>query len=188
MGEGNDILKPLLKGLPQSLACGHRCIPVWDVKLGRGGGRADLVVVSDEPSVVIVEAKLHDNPALKDSVVGQVMLYYVTALTSEPHEILAGLRRAAERHKRNENRGFDELMREAAATEAEVLGWIAGAKELAMAGAPSVRAVIATDAWDESRDARRLGKIVSFLANRGIKLGVVVVADGIVTWPTVRHT
>jgi len=112
-----------------------------------------------------------------------VMLYYVTALTSEPLEILEGLRFAATRHKRNEKRGLEDLMRSHAVTETDLLDWIASAKGLALAGNATVRAVIATDAWDESRDERRLGKIVRFLSERRVRLDVAVVSDGTVTWP-----
>jgi len=182
MSEG-EILRLMHGQLPLSLGCGPKWLTVWDVKLGPGGGRADMVVVSDEPSIVIVEAKLHANAGLKDAVVGQIMLYYVTALTAEPRQILDGLRRAARGMKRNAKRGLDAIMREAAVEEAEVLGWIGSALAQARDGASSVRAVVVTDEWNEKRDMRRLGKIVRFLRERGISLDVAQVDGGAISWP-----
>jgi len=182
MSEG-EILRLLCRQLPVSLGCGSRWLAVWDAKLGHGGGRADLVVVSNEPSIVIVEAKLHANPGLKDAVVGQVMLYYVTALTTEPRQILEGLRRAAKGLKRNGKLGLDQIMREKSIEETEVFTWIENALEQARTGGTSVRAVVATDDWDEKRDLRRLGKVVRFLAEHQIRLDVAQVAGGAVSWP-----
>ena len=142
-----------------------------------------MVVVSDQPSIVIVEAKMHANAGLKDAVVGQVMLYYVTALTTEPRQILEGLRQAAKGLKRNGKLGLEQMLREQSIEETELLTWIESALEQAQSGGTSVRAVVATDDWDDKRDLRRLGKVVRFLTDRGIRLDVAQVAAGTIAWP-----
>jgi hypothetical protein len=180
MSERRLILDPLCAALPQALGCGTRYLCVWDAKLGPGGGCADLVVISDEPSVVVVEAKKRANGCFKANVAGQVLLYLVTAMTATVDETIDGLQKSA-RRKRNGRSSLESLLKAANIKERQLRTRIEQARANTLAGADGFRAVIATDSWDESKDQKRIGKIVRFLVERGISVDILEVKDQIVT-------
>ncbi|MCC7178693.1 MAG: hypothetical protein IT177_09915 [Acidobacteria bacterium] len=179
MSERQLILEPLCAALPQALGCGTRYLRVWDAKLGPGGGYADLVVISDEPSVVVVEAKKRTNHSFKANVAGQLLLYLVTAMTATVDERIEGLRKS--RWKRNGAPSLESLLERAGINEGQLRDWIEGARASTRGGADGFRAVIATDAWNERSDLKRIGRIVRFLGERGIAVDILEVKDQMVT-------
>lgn len=133
-----------------------RYAAVREVKFGSGAGKLDLTVVTDEPSILLIEAKLQRAADAKDKVLGQLLFYLAHALECTSDRIVEEIFRAAT-HAANDKprfwnggpRGPGEPHR------GEVEDWIRSST-LDNARQSRIRAFIALDQWPQAQDKRLL--------------------------------
>jgi hypothetical protein len=164
--ERKDILEPLMGCFPLGYRF-SRFAAVRQVRLARGAGKIDLLVVTDEPSILLIEAKFRTSRDAKDKVVGQLMLYLAHLDKCGAAKISSAFHNALAYRRPHDNGLWDGI--EPSVTEID--GWIRAAT------APEqqkgrVRAIIALDEWKPDADEARLGLAVNYLADRGISISV----------------
>src|SRR5688572_27036911 len=77
--ERTEILEPLMDKFPLGFRF-SRFAAIRQVRFGSGAGKVDLVVVTDEPSILLIEAKRRKSRDSKDKVLGQILLYLAHVL------------------------------------------------------------------------------------------------------------
>jgi len=180
MSERTEILEPLIRQFPLGLPF-KRYAAVRELKLRSGAGKLDLAVFTDEPGLLLIEAKFRRNADAKDKVLGQLVFYFAHALECSSDEVIRALRRAAT-HKANQKDGYwngqprrpDEPMLD------EIDRWIH--KCMSRELRPEVRALIALDTWSNDRDDKRLLVPLRMLQQRGLPVAMAL-STGEITNP-----
>jgi len=185
VSETKMILEPLKRALrnPKKnpndvvLPRGTNFIALRNANFARGAGRLDLLIISDEPSLILVEAKKASNVELKHASAGQLLLYYAHALKASVKNLQIELVRVAAK-KWQRGVGLDKICEKAGVTREQVFKWLKDAKHRAHSRAHrnlrTIRAFVAVNSWNEKRDGVRLGKIIRLLQKYGLPFGVVV--------------
>jgi hypothetical protein len=152
----------------------ERYAAIWEVKFGSGAGKLDLTVVTDEPSILLIEAKLHKNPDAKDKVLGQLVFYLAHALECSPDAMVHAVKRAAT-HKANKKPRYwnGEPRRPTEPGCDEVEEWIRGATRHSHRET-HIRGLIALDSWSQTHDDKRLLVPLAMLLKHGLPVSLVL--------------
>jgi hypothetical protein len=177
VGERQEIVGPLLKALPHRAICSKPYFRLFDVRLGPGAGKADLVLVSSRPELIVIECKKHGQTSLARQVIAQALLYHAAAIDSPTDYLWEQFERAAERQARNGKVTLNELGLRQKQPLSAVRTWLTEAKKATSAALPAVRTIIATDEWRPDVDDARVGRIVRMLKNQGLPVSVVTCAS-----------
>lgn len=181
ISETKMILKPLQLALrkpeknPDDVVLPRRrhFIALRNVNFARGAGRLDLLIVSDEPSLILVEAKKSNSPLFKHASAGQLLLYYAHALKTSVKELQSELVRVATK-KWQKGVGLDKICQKAGVTREQVFEWLKDAKHQVHRKPRTIRAFVAVNSWNEKQDGMRLGRIIRLLRKHKLPFGVVV--------------
>jgi hypothetical protein len=167
------IIEPLMRRFPLGYSF-SRYAAVRQVRLCEGAGKMDLVVVTDEPSILLIEAKHRDCREAKDKVLGQVILYYAHLVRSSGDEIAAAVVRSAS-YKPNQRHGFwfGAPRQSSEPTLTELEEWIDSATSTQLRS-DRLRPLIALDTWDAKSDDQRLLMAAQFLSERGVPVSIVL--------------
>jgi hypothetical protein len=165
MSERTEIIEPLITHFPLGFAF-TRYAAVRQVRFSSGAGKLDVAVVTDEPSILLIEAKKRSSSDSKYKVLGQIIFYLAHALACPTDRTVRAVFTAATNNKANARPAFwnGTQRRAQDPTSCEAEDWIRRATA-APREARKVRALIAMDEWHADHDAKRLLVAIQLLAS-----------------------